>query len=852
MSGELSGYAQLRFNVIPCLLALLFGGWAIAGLSIVSARAERQPKVEKTLRTFDLTPTVRLDARDPAARRRIWDETHFVTSVQGIVNRNRPRLYVYLVGGNTGSTDHFWMDRLRERGEWLADWTLQPLPDLKALVRAFRRDINGLVVYDPRVPATSNVASTVAGVEGLACVRYDPSSTSLYRWLTDAPEGPKLPVKVRLLNPDGSPLFTGRGALPGSATPSSGSAKCDAYLWAKERYLDTGRCDASKMAYYLDAYWIDHPEGYIPNHTLSNHDYYISHKAFFFDLLPWDDETPVDDRSQPLGADAKTLCALLRSAWNRSRGKTIISVGGFVPWAWKYTDFHNTRATTGRPSRQPPKKAPESGSEGAGGSHGGVPTEWRYAEILSCFNACMDADAIGLCAMANASVHTFYPLAKRYPQHKPTLADLKSRGYVRADGTVARKSFVAIYGGDYDAASWLYQRLPEIWNDPARGTIPVGWAFNPNLADRFATGMAWARKTASGSDTFVAGDSGAGYLNPGSLVPPRRFSGLPSGLPAWTDRCRTYYARWDLSLTGFVIDGYAPAMTDAVKDAYALFSPDGIIGQKVPRVGMHKGMPVLRMSDDLNDPTSGTQTILAHCGVNRPEFFVYRTILWSPSNLKKMMDQVKQAPDGGDVEFVDPYTLMLLVKQHYNGPEKGVSRALTAPLPPPGQEANLWNVRYGNRVTGHSALVPGCDPRDLFGGSFGSLESHDLILFADDKPEGFTHWIEWKTVRPMRLESIKLFAHGDDNSGRREFLTFRIYAKDLTSGHWDLIDAFSPAHPYTFEQGSGSSLHSYSLPRPVTAQQFRAEFIQGKNVDSITYGPRVVELMGIGTLTGQK
>lgn len=812
-------------------------GWGAFWLAVAAVGAQAQ--AAKSLATFDLTYTLKLDAHDPAARRKIWDETHFVTSVQGLVNRKQPRLYVYLVGDENGRVDRFWMERLRAPGSWLADWKLQPLPDLKSLVQKFRADIRGLVVYDERVPATSNVASTAAGVESLACVRYDPSPTSLYSWLTTAKDGPKLPVKLRLLNADGSVMFTGQGTIPDSATPSSGSAKCDAYLWAKRRYLDTGQCDPGHLAYYLDAYWIGHPEGYLPNHTLSNHDYYIARRAFFFDLLPWNDETPVDDRAQPVGTDEKTLRALLRSAWEKTQGKRMLSVGGFVPWAWKYTDFHNTR------KNDPNGK----GEEGAGGKHEGVPTEWRYAEILSCFNAYMDADAIGLCAMANASIHSLHPLEKRYPQRKPTLADLKARGYVLPDGRVAPKSYIAIYGGDYDAASWLYQRLPDIWNDPARGQIPMGWAFNPNLADRFATGMDWTRKTATAQDLFMSGDSGAGYLNPGNLVPPRAYSGLPSGLATWAEHCRDYFERWDLSLVGFVIDGYAPAMTTAVKDAYATFSPDGIVGQKVPRIGMHGTMPILQMESDLNDPVSGAATVVSHCSLNMPEFFMYRTILWSPTDLKKMMDLAKGSPEGSGIEFVDPYTLMLLVKQHYAGPEHGVSKPSTAALPPPGQKANLWSVRYGNTVTGNSGLIPGCDPRDVFGGLFGSLESHDLILFAENKPEGFPHWIEWKTARPMRLESIQLYAHGDDNTGKREFSKFRLYAHNAATGQWDPIDTFTPDHhPYRFGATGIGLLHSYLLPTPITAQEFRAEFLQAKAPDGTINGPRVVELVGIGTV----
>ncbi len=776
--------------------------------------------------TYDLTYTVSLDAKKPEMARKIWDETHFITTIQGIVNRDKPELYLFLVGGNTATVDRFWLNTLRAPGAWLANRTATPLPNLDSLINKFKSRINGLVVYDDRVPATSNVASTAAGVEDLAAVRYDPSPDSLYTHLT-APSGLHLPVKLWLVHPDGSSMFTGKGHLPGSATPSSGSAKCDAYLWAKERYLDTGKCAGTRLAYYLDSWWIAHPDGYIPNHTLTDHDFFISQRGFFFDLLPWDDETPVDDPSQPKGTDQATLRAILKSAWLQTGGRKMIHVGGFVPWAWKYTDY-----------------------TGAGGKHGGVPTEWKYAHILSCFNAYMDADALGICAMANASVYTHFPLASHYPQQKPTVNDLKKRGLISADGHLAPKSYVAIYGGDYDAASWLYQRLPDIWNDPARGTIPVGWAFNPNLADRFAAGMDWARKNARPGDTFTAGDSGAGYLNPGSLTPPREYSGLKSGLETWRQHCVRYFNQWDLSITGFVIDGDAPGMTPEIRKAYTTFSADGVVAQKVPRIGMEGDTPFLRMETDLNDPISGAASILAHCRPEKPEFLVCRTILWSPTDLKKMMDRVHASETGSEIEFVDPYTLMLLAKQFQQGPDQGAAKAQPLPQPKPGQKANLWNLRYGAKVTNHSAMLPGSDPRDLFGGSYGSLESHDLILFADGKPEGFVHSVEWETRGAVRLHGYRIKAHGDENTGRREFGTFRLFSRVGPGSDWTFIDTFDNTHPYAMENAAEDILRTRTLNAPVNARQFRAEFVQGRAPDGTVAGPRVIELEAIAELTG--
>ena len=64
--------------------------------------------------------------------------------------------------------------------------------DIAALVDRFRDDVKGVVLWDPAVPATSNVASTVAGVENLLPICRDEASDSLYTRLVAGE--PELPV----------------------------------------------------------------------------------------------------------------------------------------------------------------------------------------------------------------------------------------------------------------------------------------------------------------------------------------------------------------------------------------------------------------------------------------------------------------------------------------------------------------------------------------------------------------------------------------------------------------------------------------------------------------------------------
>ena len=581
---------------------------------------------------------------------RTYDELCLLAALQGIVNRDAPRLYLLGVTGGSGGIDldAFWWARMGELGWQVAQQTPYMATGLQDLLGIFGHYAGGLVVWDPNVPATQNVASTLAGVLDLLPVAYRPTSgsapgtvQSLYSELVAG--GWK--TAVSLVATDGSSLFTGKGTIPGTSQPSTGSAKNDAYQWAKVHYLDTGACSAQHLAYYIDAYWLQVPGagGSFWNNTLVNHDYFVAKRGFFFDLDPWSDEAPVDDPQQTPGTDAATLKAILASAYQRVGNQQMIDVGGFIPWAFKYTNYGN-----------------------AGGQHGGVATEWEYAQILSSYNAFMEADALGYSAIANASFTAHFPLQARYAQSAPPdLAALQARGLVGADGSVVPGRYFAFYVGDFDSPAWLYQNIPGLWQNPDRGEVPLSWAFDPNLCLRAGPAMAWTRATASASDTFVAGDSGAGYLNPSGLETPR-LSGLPSGMAVWAAHCARFYTQWDLQVTGFIIEGNMPEMRANGFKAYSTFSPGGIAGQSVPAQALIDGMPVLRMALDISGTPAKAaaaiqQTFLPTSGV---QFSMARGILESPTWYRTIAQSLAAPASGAGITVVDLVTLMALVAQY--------------------------------------------------------------------------------------------------------------------------------------------------------------------------------------------
>ena len=635
---------RLRTILGVVATALLAAGILAAGQPSDIQKAGGSPK---TIHVFDARYLRRLDLRDPKQAAEVWDTMHALAAVQGLANREAPRLYVIYCAGFGVETDQFWLDWLRGEDGWLKDSEMIKLTSLEEVVRAFRPFVKGLAVYDPEVPATSSLASTAAGCDDLLPVRFSRATNSVFALLT---ERLHLPVRLWLVNPDGTSRFTGQGLIPDLNERSTGSAKNDAYRWAIRQFIDSGKCDARFAAYYVDAYWLKRSNpGPWDLHTLSNHDYFIARRGFFFDLATWGDEKPVDDPRQTPGLDRQTFLQMM-AALNRRATNSMIKVGGFTPWAFKYTDH-----------------------PGAGGKHEGVATEWEFARLISQFNGYMEADAIGYSSIANASFCTHYPLKERYPQPNPkaSRADWQKAGHLTASGKVAPKLYVGYYTGDYDSPSWLYKAVAAFFSDPQRGRVPLGWAFDPNLADRAPQALAYAYRHATTNDFFIAGDSGAGYLNPRGLTD-RPDSKLPPALKVWTEHCARYFKRWDMSITGFMLDGSAGASTPEEFAEYGRFSPDGCGNQLDLTPQIISGVPTIREWDmpGSAERTAAYMAQQAAAATKGPCFLWARTILRTPSWHADVSRLLREKYPKARVAVVDPYTFFGLIKEHVNGDRK--------------------------------------------------------------------------------------------------------------------------------------------------------------------------------------
>lgn len=597
---------------------------------------QRTPTPSGTVYYYDLNYSWSIGRSTIPQARLMFDLDYAVVALQGLVNRNGPRLFV-----KYWNEDAKWWSRLRESEAWLSSKTVVTLPsgidNLHILFETFRDDYQGAVLWDSDVYATSNVAGTVAGADGLIPIRYEPTAGSIYDRLVA--NGPRIPVVADLVG-----KFTGAGTIPDTGIPSTGSRKNDAYIWARTLYLETGKSNPSLLNYAVDGYWeLTWPEGGIPGHALLSRDYVIRNKGFMFDLSPWDDELPVDDPTQTLGLDASTYRSILATAAARTPG--MIHTIHCMPWPFKYTSWGN-----------------------AGGTRHPVTMEWECTGWLSRYNAYSDADSYAYVDFPNASLYSQFPLPERLTQNrKASQTSLRKLGYVDSRNQVSPLNFLNLYIGDYDSAMWMSNVACNYWDDANRGVVPMSWAFNPNLIERAPVQYEYYNRTRTDNDSFIAGDSGAGYVNPSRLLTDRG-AGLPPIGDVWIRHNLDYFRRTNTKMSGFLLNGTAGPLGQDVDSMYEQFSVDGTFSQPTwyPQGDHMSGsMPAMSQRQDLTNSAATDATIVQPMGLQGlTNFLNFRTVLIKPTYVLNLYNAVVAADKSIPWALIDAPTYGALMKSH--------------------------------------------------------------------------------------------------------------------------------------------------------------------------------------------
>lgn len=177
---------------------------------------------------------------------------------------------------------------------------------------------------------------------------------------------------------------------------------------------------------------------------------------------------------------------------------------------------------------------------------------------------------------------------------------------------------------------------------------------------------------------------------------------------------------------------------------------------------------------------------------------------------------------------------------------------------------DLWDVSQGTAVTGDSGAMNygnqywSSDTNHMFGGFSPDRVDIYNTLFRDYAAAGTTHWVEWQTQSTMTLRSFNLVAGHDGNPRNitsRGFSEFTLFAWDSGGTSWIEVYNYMTDPDGDGYYGGGTNYTNQhqleleiDLTSPITAQLFRAEFVQHPgNFPSNASGPRIYELDGYNT-----
>ncbi len=222
------------------------------------------------------------------------------------------------------------------------------------------------------------------------------------------------------------------------------------------------------------------------------------------------------------------------------------------------------------------------------------------------------------------------------------------------------KTYVSFTMSDGDNLQYDQHRMAQLWQDPVRGTIPIGWTISPTLVRVAPALAAYYTRMATPNDELVVGPSGAGYILPSCW--PAAY------LPAFLQLTGQLMQAMNLNVIEVLDTGllFSQAFIDQnlqqefVK-ALAPFGIRGVLsgsGQARSSWKNVSGVPIIQnlgLADSVAKAINMVRNATLRTG--NSQFLNVYIVAWTvtPSDLKQIIQQL-----GSEYEVVTPGKLLAL------------------------------------------------------------------------------------------------------------------------------------------------------------------------------------------------
>jgi len=222
------------------------------------------------------------------------------------------------------------------------------------------------------------------------------------------------------------------------------------------------------------------------------------------------------------------------------------------------------------------------------------------------------------------------------------------------------KKYISFTMSDGDNLQYNQHRMAQLWQDPVRGTIPIGWTISPTLVRVAPALAAYYTRMATPNDELVAGPSGAGYILPSCW--PAAY------LPAFLQLTGQLMQAMNLNVIEVLDTGllFSQAFIDQglQQEFVKVLAPFGIrgmlsgSGQIISSWKNISGVPIIQNLGLADSVAKAVNMVrIATLKAGNSQFLNVYIVAWTvtPSDLKQIIQQL-----GNEYEVVTPGKLLAL------------------------------------------------------------------------------------------------------------------------------------------------------------------------------------------------
>ena len=393
-----------------------------------------------------------------------YDVQLSVTTLTGLINRGQPRIYLL---SNNDAEGLFNALLAHVPHEYIAT---DKEDTLDAMLKTYRDIVKGMVIYDPAMLDSVNVATTMAGL-GDAIVVSPQQAAALQH------KPHQLPVVADLR------VYHWKNRL-------------QAYRWAEKNLLK----ETTKQVV----------AGLNPTIASGLRSFLVATRAFVYwlnplDILPDPAAGWISERCQMKRIIRAIPAGTPHLGWlvNEFAGVDMTSKAALYLLPSDF--FYNLEVWTAVQT-QTIKNASEQGERGKDNGAGSQGGQNQGGGGKNADEGSQGGGKPRPYPTMDAVQHPVQGTGRACPRP----------GNIADERLIAPRVYVSFTISDGDNLQYNQHRMYQLWQDSARGSIPLGWTIAPALIEAAPTLTAYYQNTATQNDELVAGASGAAYIWPSS------------------------------------------------------------------------------------------------------------------------------------------------------------------------------------------------------------------------------------------------------------------------------------------------------------------------------------------------